>query len=94
MPTSNTPVTNVAGAAVACNVNGATGVQGKCSAKVGSTVTVEMHQVREPSPQPVPHEGGDSLARLRGGEKSRQVAVPLTPSSWADHLGSVLGLLG
>ena len=46
MPQSNTPVTNVAGNDVRCNVGGTRGVSGKCAVKAGSTVTVEMHQVQ------------------------------------------------
>ena len=46
MPTSNTPVTNVGGRDIVCNVGGTRGVSGKCAVKAGGTVTVEMHQVR------------------------------------------------
>jgi cellulase len=48
MPQSNTPVTNVGGTDIRCNVGGAKGVSKKCSVKAGSTVTVEMHQVTHP----------------------------------------------
>ncbi|KAH8907676.1 hypothetical protein BR93DRAFT_895234 [Coniochaeta sp. PMI_546] len=44
MPQSNTPVTNVGGNDVRCNVGGSRGVSKKCPVKAGSTVTVEMHQ--------------------------------------------------
>ncbi|OAA59820.1 Glycoside hydrolase, family 61 [Niveomyces insectorum RCEF 264] len=44
LPTSNTPVTSVSSAAVACNVNGRTGVASKCPAVAGGSVTIEMHQ--------------------------------------------------
>ncbi|KAB5546887.1 glycosyl hydrolase family 61-domain-containing protein [Coniochaeta sp. 2T2.1] len=44
MPQSNTPVTNVGGNDVRCNVGGSRGVAKKCPVKAGSTVTVEMHQ--------------------------------------------------
>ncbi|KAF6835548.1 endo-beta-1,4-glucanase D 5 [Colletotrichum plurivorum] len=40
---SNSPVTNVAGADIRCNVGGARGVGGKCPVKAGGVVTVEMH---------------------------------------------------
>ncbi|KAI0020440.1 carbohydrate-binding module family 1 protein [Xylariomycetidae sp. FL0641] len=43
MPPSNNPVTNVNSADIRCNVGGTKGVSGKCPAKAGSTVTVEMH---------------------------------------------------
>ncbi|ORY11490.1 glycoside hydrolase [Clohesyomyces aquaticus] len=43
MPSSNTPVTNVAGNDVRCNA-GTKGVSGKCAVAAGDTVTVEMHQ--------------------------------------------------
>lgn len=49
MPQSNTPVTNVAGTDVRCNVGGTRGVGKKCPVKAGSTVTVEMHQARLPT---------------------------------------------
>jgi len=49
MPTSNTPVTNVMGSSVVCNVGGNRGVAGKCAVKAGGTVTVEMHQVKLPA---------------------------------------------
>jgi hypothetical protein len=45
LPVSNSPVTNVASNDVRCNVIG-TRPGGKCPVKAGSTVTVEMHQVR------------------------------------------------
>ncbi|KAF2477279.1 glycoside hydrolase [Lindgomyces ingoldianus] len=41
---SNTPVTNVAGNDIRCNVGGTKGVSGKCAVAAGDTVTVEMHQ--------------------------------------------------
>ncbi len=46
MPPSNSPVTNVALADMACNVGGQKGVSGKCAIEAGGNVTVEMHQVR------------------------------------------------
>ena len=46
MPPSNTPVTNVGSADIRCNAGGTRGVSGKCPVKAGSTVTIEMHQVR------------------------------------------------
>lgn len=46
LPASNSPITNVASADIRCNVGGTKGVSGKCAVKPGSTVTVEMHQVR------------------------------------------------
>jgi cellulase len=46
MPKSNSPVTNVASTDIRCNVGGSVGVAGKCTVAPGSTVTVEMHQVR------------------------------------------------
>ena len=46
LPQSNTPVTNVAGNDVRCNVGGLKGVAGKCAVQAGQTVTIEMHQVR------------------------------------------------
>ncbi|KAG8924305.1 hypothetical protein FRC00_005257, partial [Tulasnella sp. 408] len=42
-PPSNSPVGTV-DAAMSCNVNGDTGVAGKCTVAAGSTVSVEMHQ--------------------------------------------------
>lgn len=45
MPSSNSPVTNVAGKDFVCNTGGSKGVSGKCPVAAGSTVTVEMHQV-------------------------------------------------
>jgi len=44
LPPSNSPVTDVTSTNLRCNVNGATGVSGKCVVAAGSTVTVEMHQ--------------------------------------------------
>ncbi|KIH93401.1 hypothetical protein SPBR_04380 [Sporothrix brasiliensis 5110] len=44
VPKSNSPVTSVSSADVVCNAGGRTGVAGKCTAKAGGTVTVEMHQ--------------------------------------------------
>jgi hypothetical protein len=44
MPTSNSPVTNVASKDFICNA-GTKAVSTKCAVKAGSTVTVEMHQV-------------------------------------------------
>ncbi|KAL2258014.1 hypothetical protein VTK26DRAFT_8840 [Humicola hyalothermophila] len=44
MPSSNSPVTNVGSADMACNVGGGRGVGGKCPVRAGGTVTVEMHQ--------------------------------------------------
>lgn len=46
-PNSNSPITNVASTDIRCNVGGTVGVSGKCAVAPGSTVTVEMHQVRE-----------------------------------------------
>lgn len=46
LPKSNSPITNVASADIRCNVGGTVGVSGKCAVAPGSTVTVEMHQVR------------------------------------------------
>ncbi|KAK0639847.1 glycoside hydrolase family 61 protein [Cercophora newfieldiana] len=43
MPPNNSPVTDVSSAAMACNVNGATGVAGICDAAAGESFTVEMH---------------------------------------------------
>lgn len=45
IPASNSPVTNVASNDVRCNA-GASRPGAKCPVKAGSTVTVEMHQVR------------------------------------------------
>ncbi|KAG8944678.1 hypothetical protein FRC04_001642 [Tulasnella sp. 424] len=42
-PPSNSPVGTL-DAAMSCNVNGDTGVAGKCIVAAGSTVSVEMHQ--------------------------------------------------
>ncbi|KAG8898755.1 hypothetical protein FRC00_002335 [Tulasnella sp. 408] len=42
-PPSNSPVGTV-DAAMSCNVNGDTGVAGKCTVAAGSSVSVEMHQ--------------------------------------------------
>jgi cellulase len=44
MPPSNSPVTSVSTTDLRCNVNGLTGVSGKCVVAAGQTVTVEMHQ--------------------------------------------------
>jgi len=44
LPPNNNPVTNVQSTDIRCNVNGLSGVSGKCSVKAGDTVTVEMHQ--------------------------------------------------
>ncbi|KAK1478526.1 calcium-translocating P-type ATPase [Colletotrichum cuscutae] len=44
LPQSNSPVTNVAGNEVRCNVGGTSGVNAKCPVKAGGTVTIEMHQ--------------------------------------------------
>lgn len=44
LPKSNTPVTSVNSADVVCNAGGRVGVAGKCAAKAGGTVTIEMHQ--------------------------------------------------
>ncbi|KXH66036.1 fungal specific transcription factor [Colletotrichum salicis] len=41
---SNSPVTNVAGNEIRCNVGGTSGVNAKCPVKAGGTVTIEMHQ--------------------------------------------------
>jgi len=41
---SNTPVTNVGGATMRCNVGGTTPAKAICPAKQGDTLTVEMHQ--------------------------------------------------
>ncbi|KAI2629304.1 lytic polysaccharide monooxygenase [Hypomontagnella submonticulosa] len=43
LPLSNSPVTNVASADIACNA-GTRPVPGKCAVDAGSTVTVEIHQ--------------------------------------------------
>jgi cellulase len=48
MPQSNTPVTNVGSNDIRCNVGGSRGVSKKCPVKAGSTVTIEMHQVKGP----------------------------------------------
>ena len=45
LPSSNTPVTNVAGNDVRCNVGGMKGITKKCAVAAGDTVTIEMHQV-------------------------------------------------
>ncbi|KAG8898756.1 hypothetical protein FRC00_002336 [Tulasnella sp. 408] len=42
-PPSNSPVGTM-DASMSCNVNGNTGVAGKCTVAAGSTVSVEMHQ--------------------------------------------------
>ncbi|KAK1624729.1 fungal cellulose binding domain-containing protein [Colletotrichum phormii] len=44
LPQSNSPVTNVAGSEIRCNVGGTSGVNAKCPVKAGGTVTIEMHQ--------------------------------------------------
>lgn len=46
LPKSNSPITNVASSDIRCNVGGSVGIAGKCAVAPGSTVTVEMHQVR------------------------------------------------
>ncbi|KLU91636.1 hypothetical protein MAPG_10154 [Magnaporthiopsis poae ATCC 64411] len=43
VPRSNSPVTNLGGADLRCNVGGGRGVAGKCPVPAGGTVTVEMH---------------------------------------------------
>ncbi|KAK2767167.1 fungal cellulose binding domain-containing protein [Colletotrichum kahawae] len=43
VPPSNSPVTNVAGSDIQCNVGGTQGVGAKCPVKAGGTVTIEMH---------------------------------------------------
>ncbi|KAL0933979.1 endo-beta-1,4-glucanase D 5 [Colletotrichum truncatum] len=43
VPPSNSPVTNVAGSDIRCNVGGGRGVGAKCPVKAGGVVTVEMH---------------------------------------------------
>ncbi|KAK4175190.1 family 61 putative glycoside hydrolase [Triangularia setosa] len=43
LPPSNSPVTNVGGRDFVCNA-GTRGVTGKCPARAGGTVTIEMHQ--------------------------------------------------
>lgn len=43
MPPGNSPVTNVNGNDIRCNVGGTRGVAGKCPVKAGGTVTIEMH---------------------------------------------------
>jgi len=45
LPGSNSPVTDVTSTAMRCNANPSP-AKGKCPVKAGSTVTVEMHQVR------------------------------------------------
>jgi hypothetical protein len=45
MPPSNSPVVDVTSTDLRCNVNGLTGVPGKCSVAAGQIVTVEMHAV-------------------------------------------------
>lgn len=44
LPMSNTPVTNVGGASIRCNVGGTTPAKAICPAKQGDVITVEMHQ--------------------------------------------------
>ncbi|KZL82501.1 fungal cellulose binding domain-containing protein [Colletotrichum incanum] len=44
LPQSNSPVTNLAGSELRCNVGGTTAAKGKCPVKAGGTVTIEMHQ--------------------------------------------------
>lgn len=46
MPRSNSPV-SLSSNDVRCNAGGAKGVAGKCEVPAGSTITVEMHQVRD-----------------------------------------------
>ena len=46
LPGSNTPVTNVGGADMRCNVGGGRGARGKCPVQAGQYVTIEMHQVQ------------------------------------------------
>ncbi|KAH9232373.1 carbohydrate-binding module family 1 protein [Colletotrichum gloeosporioides 23] len=43
IPPSNSPVTNVVGSDIRCNVGGTQGVGAKCPVKAGGTVTIEMH---------------------------------------------------
>lgn len=45
LPSSNSPVTSVSSNDIRCNA-GTSGVAKKCAVAAGSTVTVEMHQVR------------------------------------------------
>ena len=45
VPSSNSPVTDVTSNNFRCN-SGTSKPSGKCPVKAGSTVTVEMHQVR------------------------------------------------
>ncbi|CCF43564.1 endoglucanase B [Colletotrichum higginsianum] len=57
LPLSNSPVQDVTSNDVRCNANGGP-VARKCVIKAGSTVVVEMHQVRRPpaviqSPEPL-----------------------------------------
>lgn len=47
VPSSNSPVTDVSGSGIRCNV-GTSRPGGKCPVAAGSTVTVEMHQVGFP----------------------------------------------
>ncbi|KAL8310298.1 hypothetical protein RB597_010227 [Gaeumannomyces tritici] len=43
VPKSNSPVQNLGGADLRCNVGGGRGIAGKCPVPAGGTVTVEMH---------------------------------------------------
>lgn len=45
MPQGNSPITNVGSKDFICNANPKP-ASGKCGVNAGSTVTVEMHQVR------------------------------------------------
>lgn len=47
LPGSNSPVTDVTSKDMRCNASPSS-ASGKCPVKAGSTVTVEMHQVRTP----------------------------------------------
>ena len=66
LPPSNNPVTDVTSTDLRCNVNGLTGVPGKCTVTAGATVTVEMHQ--QPGDRSCANEaiGGDHFGPVQG----------------------------
>lgn len=89
MPGSNTPVTNVAGADVRCNVGGTRGVAGKCAVKAGASVTIEIHQVNIVAGFSCPQSRGRNSPLtssksnpVTGSVEPRLLEVHITGPSW------------
>jgi cellulase len=69
LPLSNSPVTSVSSNDVRCNA-GTKAVSGKCAVAAGSTVTVEMHQVRTTKSHPHKYPSIQTNSSQQPGDRS------------------------